>query len=272
MAESQDDETISSERRRAADAERKAFDKSWQDRFAEFAALRDDDAGIAGWSTSGLDTRLRFFRQLWQGAPVDALYADIGCGAGTYSRWLADNGLRVVGVDYSWRTLEKARLRDPQRIAYCAGDATGLPFADASFDGALCFGVLQAVFDSEAVVRELARVIKPGGELWLDALNAHALAARWDMLKRRMSGKPLHLRYEAPRRLRRLMHAAGFDAVRQQWLPIFPRSLHKLQSLCEKAPARRSLHACPWLAAPISHSVVLRGIRSQARVKHTRQG
>ncbi len=265
MPERHEDFVAGAEHAGGAGSERAAFEKSWQERFEEFAALRDDDAGIAGWLTTGLETRLRFFQRLWQKAPANALYADIGCGAGTYSRWLADNGLRVVGVDYSCLTLEKARVRDPQRIAYCAADATRLPFADASFDGALCFGVLQAVYDSEPVLRELARITKPGGEVWIDALNAHALAARWDMLRRRFRGKPMHLRYEAPRRLLRQMCGAGFDGVRVQWLPIFPHNLHKLQAFCEKAPTRRMLRACPWLASPISHSVVLQGIRARDR-------
>ena len=44
------------------------FEQEWRSRFIEFADLRDDDAGIAGWSTTGLDARFRFFRSLWRGA------------------------------------------------------------------------------------------------------------------------------------------------------------------------------------------------------------
>src|SRR5207237_423577 len=58
------------------------------------------------------------------------VYLDVGCGAGTYTRWLSDQGLQVVGLDYSQPTLKKARQRMSPGIPLCAGDATRLPFAD----------------------------------------------------------------------------------------------------------------------------------------------
>src|SRR5437868_2953542 len=120
---------------------RTRFEEQWRERFMEFATQREDDAGIAGWSLSGLETRFRFFRRLWSGAAPGSLYLDVGCGAGTYTRWLSDQGLQVVGLDYSQPTLKKARQRMSPGIPLCAGDATRLPFADASFDGGLCAGV-----------------------------------------------------------------------------------------------------------------------------------
>src|SRR6266446_2035492 len=115
---------------------RTRFEEEWRERFEEFATLREDDAGIAGWSLSGLETRFRFFRRLWHGAAPGSSYLDVGCGAGTYTRWLAEQGLQVIGLDYSQPTLKKARQRISPEIPLCAGDATRLPFADASFDGA----------------------------------------------------------------------------------------------------------------------------------------
>ena len=53
----------------------------------------------------------RFFRGLWQDPPAGSRYLDVGCGAGTYSRWLAARGLEVIGIDYSQPTLVKARDR-----------------------------------------------------------------------------------------------------------------------------------------------------------------
>lgn len=50
------------------------------------------------------------------GAPKGALWLDIGCGAGTYTRMLASEGLRVIGIDYSLPSLVKAckRTDDPR--------------------------------------------------------------------------------------------------------------------------------------------------------------
>ena len=242
------------------DSRGRDFEKQWQSRFIEFATVRNDDAGIAGWSSAGLQTRFRFFTSLWRGTHTGAMYIDAGCGAGTYSRWLADAGLQVIGVDYSHLALTKAKQRDPVRIAYCAADAARLPFPDRSVDGVLCFGVLQAVWDSAPFVLEAARVLKPGGELWIDALNASGLRAYWDRAQRRLRGKPMHLRYESSRNLMMTLRSADFGAVSRHWLPIMPAGLQPLQQVCESAAMRRVLNALPFLAAMVSHSFVVRGV------------
>lgn len=245
------------------DTRSREFEKGWQNRFTEFATLRDDDAGIAGWSESGLQTRFRFFTSLWRGANAGALYIDAGCGAGTYSRWLADAGLRIIGVDYSHLALVKAKQREATHIAYCAADASHLPFPDNSADGLVCFGVLQAVWNSEPFVREAARVLKPGGELWMDALNAQGLRAVWDLTGRRLRGKPMHLRYESPKKLMKILRNAGFGNVSRHWLPIMPARLHRLQSICESRATQYLLNTIPPLGALASHSFVVRGVMTE---------
>lgn len=238
-----------------------SFEHAWRERFGEFAALRDDDAGIAGWSTSGLETRLRFFRELWVPVPAGSLYLDAGCGAGTYTRWLADRGLRVVGVDYSLPTLAKARNRSAPTLSFCAADAVRLPFRDATFDGALCFGLLQAVSDSAPVVRELARVLKPGATLWIDALNRGGLAARASIVRRRLQGRPRHLRYESPKTLAGILVEAGFANPTRHWLPIVPARLHQLQPLVEARVARLFISYLPLIGEALSHAFVFRATR-----------
>jgi SAM-dependent methyltransferase len=238
------------------------FEKRWRQRFAEFARLHDDDAGVAGWSPSGLQTRFRFFTSRWGGARRHALYLDVGCGAGTYSRWLADAGLQVVGVDYSPPALMKARQRDATRISYCAADASRLPFPDASVDGILCFGVLQAVKHSQPFVAEAARVLKPGGEFWIDALNATGPLALWDQARRRFQRKPMHLRYESSRRLLAALRGAGFSDLTLHWLLMMPAGQPALQAFCESRPLRYALRTVPMLGALTSHSFLIRGVRN----------
>lgn len=238
-----------------------SFERRWRERFVEFATLREDDAGIAGWSSSGLETRFRFFRSLWRGAPADALYLDVGCGAGTYTRWLAEQGLRVIGVDYSQPTLLKARARSPAAIPLCAADAMRLPFAAGTFHGVLCFGLLQAISDSGTVVRELARVLKPNGELWIDALNRGGLAARIEQARLRWKGKGMHLRYESPRDLCGTLAGADFTRITQHWLPIAPSRLHRTQPLLESRAARFMLNRVPPAGSLLSHSFVIHAKR-----------
>ena len=61
-------------------APRPDFEDAWRRRFEEFATLRDDDAGIAGWSVSGLDVRFRHFVRAWQGSHLGKTWLDAGCG------------------------------------------------------------------------------------------------------------------------------------------------------------------------------------------------
>ena len=240
-----------------------SFEEDWRARFVEFAEANDDDAGIAGWSRSGLNTRFRFFRRRWR-EPAGPRYLDVGCGAGTYSRWLAEQGLDLVGIDYSHATLVKARQRTTPAILLCAANATRLPFADARFDGAVCFGLLQAVPESGPTVTELARVIRPGGELWIDALNRSGLAARMDIARRRLSGRRMHLRYESSRALAAKLSEAGFEVIARHWLPIVPSRVQRLQPWLETRAAVTLLHSLPGAGALLGHSVMFHARRRTA--------
>lgn len=241
------------------------FEQEWRERFGEFATMRDDDAGIAGWSASGLAARIRFFRRHWRvPASVDPLFLDLGCGAGTYSRLLAEQGLRVVGVDYSLPTLTRARDRISGAISLCAADAMRLPFANAMFDGALCLGVLQAVRDSMPVVRELARVLRPGSSIWIDALNRGAAAAWAERARLRLQGKSMHLRYESPWNLERALRQCGFVDLQRHWLPILPARFQRAQPLVETGAFRTVLRSIYPLGSVMSHSFVFTARRNDA--------
>ena len=246
----------------SGEASRSDFENRWRKRFADFARRFDDDAGVAGWSRTGLQTRLRFFESLWRDAARGSLYIDVGCGAGTYCRWLAEHGLQVIGVDYSPPALHKAQQRSSSAAAYCAADASRLPFKDRVADGVLCFGVLQAVSQSEPFVREAARVLKHGGELWIDGLNARGLRALWDRASRRARGKPMHLRYESPRALKAAITAAGFERVSLHWLLMLPPRVSSLQRLCESKPVQAMIQRMPLVGPLLSHSFVIRATRA----------
>jgi SAM-dependent methyltransferase len=92
---------------------------------------------------------------------------DAGCGGGYLSRLLARGGARVVGVDVSARLLAKARAeeaREPLGVRYLRADLAVLSsFHDASFDAAVSNIVLQDVRRYREAIREIHRVLKPGG-------------------------------------------------------------------------------------------------------------
>src|SRR5262249_21807135 len=91
---------------------------------------------------------------------------DVGCGTGSLAFALAEaaNLERVAAIDASEIYLEAARAKnkDP-RISFERADACALPFEDASFDRAMSLLVLQFIPETERAVREMCRVVRPGG-------------------------------------------------------------------------------------------------------------
>ncbi len=192
----------------------KSFERQWRARFVTFAASNEDDAGIAGWSPTGLEARVRRFAQTWGGNRKDELWLDAGCGAGTYVRVMREREVRAIGLDYSSISVQKARDRTRGAYGWAVGDVTALPVKPASVDGILCFGVTQALSSSHSVVSELARVVRPDGEVWIDGLNSWCVPHLLESAARRIRGRPAHVRYESPYYLRRLLIAAGMQEVK----------------------------------------------------------
>jgi SAM-dependent methyltransferase len=99
---------------------------------------------------------------------------EVGAGAAQCSRWLARRGAQPVALDLSGGMLREAALLGRATgtdVPLVHGDAAALPFADASFDLACsAYGAVPFVADSAAVMREVARVLRPGGR-WVFSLT-----------------------------------------------------------------------------------------------------
>lgn len=104
---------------------------------------------------------------------------EVGVGTGLALQ-LFPAGCRVVGVDFSRPMLEKARPRAaaaPAAACLVEGDAGRLPFAEDTFDAGLAPYVVSAAPEPTAVLRELARVCRPGAPLVI--LNHFSHRPRW---------------------------------------------------------------------------------------------
>lgn len=92
---------------------------------------------------------------------------EVGCGAASSARWLATQGARVVALDLSAGMLRHAALaarNSGVRVPLVQADAMALPLRSESFDIAFtAFGAVPFVDDSAAVMREVFRVLRPGG-------------------------------------------------------------------------------------------------------------
>lgn len=133
---------------------------------------------------------------------------EVGPGTGYYAlevaEWLAPDGrLDVFDLqqDMLDHTLRRAGERAVGNITPTQGDARELPYADATFDAAYLVTVLGEIPDQEAALRELARVVKPGGRVvvgelfgdphWVSPGKLQARAERAGLRFERRLGSPL---------------------------------------------------------------------------------
>ncbi len=105
----------------------------------------------------------------------DAQVLDVGCGAGLLSEALAGEGASVVALDLAPELIEIARLHlleSGRTVDYRLQSAESLAQAQpGSFDVVVCMEMLEHVPDPAAIVHACARLLKPGGQLFLSTLN-----------------------------------------------------------------------------------------------------
>jgi 2-polyprenyl-6-hydroxyphenyl methylase / 3-demethylubiquinone-9 3-methyltransferase len=105
--------------------------------------------------------------------PAGSRLLDVGCGAGIAAEAFARKGFRVTGLDAGAALVEAARAHaEPALgIAYRAGTAADLVAEGARFPVITALEVIEHVDDPAGFVAELARLLEPGGQLFLSTLN-----------------------------------------------------------------------------------------------------
>jgi SAM-dependent methyltransferase len=100
---------------------------------------------------------------------------DVGCGEGRFSRLLRQRGIETIGIDPTVALIEEARRRDPQGT-YRIGKAEKLEFEDGCFDLVVSYLTLIDIVDFRAAIREMTRVLNPGGSLLIANLTGFTSA------------------------------------------------------------------------------------------------
>ncbi len=106
---------------------------------------------------------------------------EIGCGGGLISEGLAQRDTIIVGIDPSQDALQTARVHTRHSglghiVYFQQAYAESLPYAAGSFSVIVCMDVLEHVSDLEATIKEIARVLAPGGIFIFDTINRTLLA------------------------------------------------------------------------------------------------
>jgi SAM-dependent methyltransferase len=155
------------EHRPAGPRESAQANRSWWD--AESTAYYDEHGAFLGdsdllWCPEGVRESAAGLLGPVAGREV----LEMGCGAAQGARWLTSAGARATAFDVSMGQLRQSRVLDARSGTavprLVQADAQLLPFRDASFDlVASAFGGIPFVADSAGVMREVARVLRPGG-------------------------------------------------------------------------------------------------------------
>jgi SAM-dependent methyltransferase len=149
-------------------------------------------------------------------------YLDLGCSAGLYTRSLGGNLASAIGIDISPSMLREAVRRaraTGKKTSFIRASAKHLPFAGASFSGAVCGGSLNEFGDPARVLRETYRVLEPGGRLAIMGI-LRAGTPRGRRLQSFLSTGGI--RFFDPEELHSLLDHAGFEPnPLQVYSPVF---------------------------------------------------
>lgn len=153
-------------------------------------ALMTGIAGNYGWKVDATMSSWLKAQLARRYLSPDSLLCDAGCANGLFVRYLAPHCAHATALDLNAAMLEQARIMIEQEgfrnIDLVRGDLMRLPLRDGTYDMVCCFSTLLLVPDADAALREMTRILKPGGIIILDIAGRYNLSALyWALWYRR---------------------------------------------------------------------------------------
>lgn len=233
------------------------FEDKWQKIFDGTAKNCVNDFEKSAWTKHGAEGHEQYFflhfnkLQLKKGAKI----LDVGCGAGTYTQVLSDNGYKVCGIDFSKEMIKIAKKRDNlHRITYQQSNIYYLPFPDGYFDMVICIGVFQTVQNYKKALTELYRLIKPGGIFYLNTLNQNSIK---NLLANRFKKNKLNLKRYYYSQLCKVCREIGFPDVKVKGIYYFHPNLKLLENFLDRSRTYKFLDNIFLLSQYMVNSFVL---------------
>lgn len=155
---------------------------------------------------------------------------DVGCGAGRHELAAARSPIATVGCDINRKDLALGRFfvhespGDASRVGWVQASGASLPFGTATFDAVICSETLEHVPDDERVLRELRRVVRPGGSVGISVPASRTERLMWRLSPRVSQTPGGHLRIYQRAELLAKLRATG-------WQPYAVRYRHAFESV-----------------------------------------
>lgn len=212
------------------------IDVSEVEKFAQHATQWWDQEGPLKTLHDINPTRLAFIKKYVDLKGLRVL--DVGCGGGILAEAMAFEGAQVTGLDVEVHVIEAARAHAKEAglvVEYCCEPVD--TFSAPLFDGITCLEMLEHVPDPSLVIQALARLVKPGGYLFLSTLNRTvkaylmAIVAAEYLLSLLPRQTHDYQKFIKPSELAAVVRAAGFEVVSLEGLSYSP--LTRSAALCK---------------------------------------
>ncbi len=171
--------------------------------------------------------------------PGEGKYLDVGCGAlGHLVIEAARKGQKAVGLDLTRTLIDKARkfsrseLEGNRLTSFFIGQAERLPFKNQSFTKVSAIALLEHIENDERVISEIARVLKPGGRMFVMVPNSYQkINPFFAWYYRRVDKEMGHLRHYEGGELKKRFEKYGLKLVCLNYTGHFPKTFQYLLTL-----------------------------------------